>query len=226
MNELEKLRGTVFRGVEELAAAAGSLVEQYTQEPARGNVRLGITERIVRHYLSEGLLGSPNGHSGPAVLFNYGNLLRLLAVKKLLADHWSVVKIREFMAALDTKALEELVTIALTSSSTKVEARAEIEKKVGGGQRYSVTGQPADAHSKQVLPPPSMTLAAAPPLASLAVESARRAERASAEWIEIATGLEVKIRRSFRVPSNEQERERLITRFLSVIEKKSDEKQG
>ncbi|HYJ47918.1 MAG TPA: MerR family transcriptional regulator, partial [Pyrinomonadaceae bacterium] len=99
MNELEKLRGQVFRGVEELATAAGALVEQYTKEPARGNVRLGITERIVRHYLSEGLLGSPRGHSGPAMLFNYGNLLRLLAVKKLLADHWSVVKIREFMSA-------------------------------------------------------------------------------------------------------------------------------
>jgi DNA-binding transcriptional MerR regulator len=219
MNELEKMRGQVFRGVEELAAAAGSLVEQYTREPARGNVRLGITERIVRHYLSEGLLGSPNGHSGQAMLFNYGNLLRLLAVKKLLADHWSVIKIREFMAALDTKALEELVTNALRSPSTRGGPGVEIEKRAGGSQGFSVTGQLADPHSKQE--PPSMTLAAAPPLASLAVESARRAERASAEWIEIATGLEVKIRRSFRVPRSEQERERLVTRFLSVIEKKN-----
>lgn len=221
MNELEKLRGQVFRGVEELAAAAGSLVEQYTQEPARGNVRLGITERIVRHYLSEGLLGSPNGHSGPAMLFNYGNLLRLLAVKKLLADHWSVVKIREFMAALDMKALEELVTKALSSSPTRVETRVEIERRVVGTQGVGVTGQLADSQSKQDSPAPSMTLAAAPPLASLAVESARRAERASAEWIELATGLEVKIRRSFRAPRNEHERERLVTRFLSVIEKKN-----
>jgi len=221
MNELEKLRGQVFRGVEELAAAAGALVEQYTQEPARGNVRLGVTERIVRHYLSEGLLGSPNGHSGPAILFNYGNLLRLLAVKKLLADHWSVVKIREFMAALDTKALEELVTNALTSSSTKLAPRTEIEKRAGGAQGFGVTGQLADPRSKEAPPAPSMSLASAPPLASLAVESARRAERTSAEWIEIATGLEVKIRRSFRAPRNEQERERLVTRFLSVIEKKN-----
>src|SRR5918998_3571626 len=116
MNELESYRGREFRGVEELAAAAGSLIEHYSQEPARGNVRLGITPRIVRHYLSEGLLGPPTGHAGPAILFNYGNLLRLLAVKKLLADHWSVVKIREFMAALDISALEQLVTNALTSA--------------------------------------------------------------------------------------------------------------
>jgi hypothetical protein len=62
-----------------------------------------------------------------------------------------------------------------------------------------------------------MSLATAPPLASLAVESAKRAERASAEWIELATGLEIKIRRSFRPPRTEQERERLIARFWSVV---------
>ena len=59
MNELEKLRGREFSGIEELAAAASRIVEQYTNEPARGNLRLGITQRIVRHYLSEGLLGTP-----------------------------------------------------------------------------------------------------------------------------------------------------------------------
>jgi hypothetical protein len=66
-----------------------------------------------------------------------------------------------------------------------------------------------------------MSLATAPPLASLAMESAKRAERASAEWIEIATGLEIKVRRSFRPPRNETERERLATRFWSVVDKKN-----
>lgn len=219
MNELEKLRGQVFRGVEELAATAGALVEQYTKEPARGNVRLAITERIVRHYLSEGLLGSPNGHSGPAMLFNYGNLLRLVAVKKLLADHWSVVKIREFMAALDTKALEQLVTTALANPPAGPPQRLEIEKRLEDSQRRDATAPLVRPQPKPEAP--SMSLAAAPPLASLAVESARRAERSAAEWIEIATGLEVKIRRSFRAPRTEHERERLITRFLSVIERRA-----
>jgi hypothetical protein len=68
-----------------------------------------------------------------------------------------------------------------------------------------------------------MSLATAPPLASLAVESMKRAERTSAEWIEIATGLEIKVRRSFRPPRNEQERERLMARFWSVVDKKKSE---
>jgi len=214
MGELEKYRGRDFRGVEELAAAASKLIEQYGKEPARGNVRLGITPRIVRHYLSEALLGPPTGHAGPAIVFNYGNLLRLLAVKKLLADHWSVVKIREFMAALDISALEQLVTAALTSAADAGRAPAG-RRPAEGPQDYRVT-QPLTKRG-EAPPAPSMTLASAPPLASLAVESVKRAERASAEWIEIATGLEIKVRRSFRPPRTEQERERLAARFWSVV---------
>ncbi len=219
MGELEKYRGRDFRGVEELAAVASKLIEQYGKEPARGNVRLGITPRIVRHYLSEALLGPPTGHAGPAILFNYGNLLRLLAVKKLLADHWSVVKIREFMAALDISALEQLVTTALTSTAdTGARAGRKLAARdAEGPQDYRVT-QPLLKRGPDDAPsPPSMTLASAPPLASLAVESVKRAERASAEWIEIATGLEIKVRRSFRPPRTEHERERLAARFWSVV---------
>ena len=228
MNELEKLRGREFRGVEALAAAAGSLIEHYGREPARGNVRLGITPRIVRHYLSEALLGTPNGHAGAAVVFNYGNLLRLLAVKKLLADHWSVFKVKEFMAALDTPALEQLVRSALTSSSKPVRAAQRRSKSglTGDDDDFRDT-QPLMKHAPlESTPVPSMTLAAAPAalptaqppsLTSLTTESVKRQERISAEWIEIATGLEIKVRRSFRPPQSEEERERLGARFWSVI---------
>ena len=223
MKELEKLRGLEFKGVEELASAAGSLIEHYSQEPARGNVRLGITPRIVRHYLSEALLGAPTGHSGPAILFNYGNLLRLLAVKKLLADHWSVFKIREFMAALDITALEQLVKGALTPSTES--GRASQKKSGGDSAREFHVTQPRLKDAAESAHTPTMTLATAPPLASLAMESLKRSERASAEWIEIATGLEIKVRRSFRPPRTEHERERLMERFWSVINGKRSEKQ-
>ena len=225
MGELEKYRGRDFRGVEELAAAASGLIEQYGKEPARGNVRLGITPRIVRHYLSEALLGPPTGHSGPAILFNYGNLLRLLAVKKLLADHWSVVKIREFMAALDISALEQLVTTALTTAPDAVAPGARRWPAERGQEDFRVTQPLLKKAQGEATPAPSMSLASAPPLASLAVESVRRAERASAEWIEIATGLEIKVRRSFRPPRTEQDRERLAARFWSVVNRTEGRKQ-
>lgn len=226
MKELEKLRGREFRGVEELALAAGSLIEHYSREPARGNVRLGITPRIVRHYLSEALLGAPTGHSGPAILFNYGNLLRLLAVKKLLADHWSVFKIREFMAALDITALEQLVKGALTptSASNRAAQKKADHDEDESGRDFRITQPRLKDAAPESTHTPSMSLASAPPLASLAMESLKRSERASAEWIEIATGLEIKVRRSFRPPRSEQERERLTERFWSVINGKRSEK--
>lgn len=224
MNELEKYRGQTFKGVEELVSVASRLIEQYTDEPARGNVRLGITSRIVRHYLTEELLGTPSGHAGAAIVFNYGNLLRLLAVKKLLADHWSVVKIREFMAALDITALEQLVTGALTPTSDSSARKRHAGNESGFRATQPLLKNGASKGRQQQTPAsPSMTLATAPPpLASLAVESMKRAERSSAEWIELVPGLEVKVRRGFRPPGNERERERLAARFWSVVSRNDD----
>lgn len=213
MRTLESYRGKDFIGVEELARVAASLVERYRGEPERGNVRLAITPRIVRHYVTENLLGDPSGQSGTSTVFNYGNLLRLLAVKKLLADNWSVVKIREFMASLDITALEQLINSAFSR------VPGSQQRTTGESRPVRVSSQPRTPNSS--LPLSSQT--PTPPLASLVIATAKRAERRGAEWVEIATGLEIKVRRSFRSPSSEEERERLIARFWAVVgEKKSD----
>ena len=223
MRALESYRGQEFIGVEELTSAAASLVELYSVEPARGNVRLSLTPRIVRHYLSEDLLGEPTGQAGTSLVFNYGNLLRLLAVKRLLAEHWSVVKIKEFMTALDIMALEQLVGGALASSTSPPAGSRQQQRPPAGRESaatpHATLRRPTDFAAINQPPPASSFLAPQPPppLASLAVESARRAERAATEWIELTTGLEIKVRRSFRPPRTEQERERLAARFWSVI---------
>ena len=221
MDDLESYRSSQFRGVEELTNAAMRLVERYSPEPARGNVRLGITERTVRHYLSEDLLGTPAGQSGTSLIFHYGNLLRLLAVKKLLAEHWSVIKIKEFMTSLDLTALEQLVGGTLRSEAQPgddSQRRREAGASVARAQGLRASARTDDAKTR---PDPAQT---PPPLASLAVESARRAERASLEWIELATGLEIKVRGSFRPPRTEEERNRLAARFWSVINRNTSKK--
>jgi DNA-binding transcriptional MerR regulator len=219
MEALVIYRHTEFRGVEELTRAAATLVERFGAERTRGARTLNtITERTVRHYLSEDLLGQPVGQRGTSLVFNYGNLLRLLAVKKLLAEHWSVLKIKEFMTALDTNALEQMVGATL---------RAEAVPPLGDMQQGSVTPVTGDTGAligaarerglADTSPDPAAPQQQPPPLASLAVESARRSERSSMEWIELAPGLEVKVRRGFRPPRNREERERLVARFWSVV---------
>lgn len=210
-SSLESYRGRDFVGVEELAHTASVLIERYDDEPARGNVRMTITPRIVRHYLAEDLLGEPTGHSGTSTVFNYGNLLRLLAVKRLLADHWSVVKIKEFMTALDITALEQLVGGALTRASNcnapmRTDAARESFKEVRRTHELSTA---------QLTPVP-------PHLASLAIESAHRHASQTDTWVELATGLEIRVRRSFRPPRTERERERLAKRFWAIIKSRDE----
>jgi hypothetical protein len=228
MTLLEAYRGRDFIGVEELSTTAAALVDGYQRAPIRGSVRLAITPRIVRHYLGEDLLGETTGLAGTSIVFNYGNLLRLLAVKKLLADNWSLVKIRGFMSTLDITALEELVNSALSppvehesdEGSESDTSNDRAAQNIRSAQRRLPDTTPTVAPlfaAKASMPSPPT------PLASLVVESARRAERSAAEWVEIATGLEVKVRRSFRPPQTEEEREKIQARFWAVISKKDDE---
>jgi DNA-binding transcriptional MerR regulator len=227
MRSLESYRGKDFVGVEELTTVAASLVERYREEPDRGNVRLTITQRIVRHYLAEDLLGDPSGQSGTSTVFNYANLLRLLAVKKLLADNWSVVKIREFMSALDITALEQLINSAFDKSPrSHIQNRRETESAQSQAQNFrSVhrSSQENRQHGSPLFAAPPVARTQPPPLASLVMASAKRAERKGEEWIELMTGLEIKVRRSFRPPRTEHERNRLAARFWAVVGKKKIE---
>ncbi|MBD0370503.1 MAG: MerR family transcriptional regulator [Pyrinomonadaceae bacterium] len=201
MPVLESYRGRDIIGVEELAGVATSLAEHYgaSGAAARKGATMAITPRMVRHYLSESLLGEPTGQTGVSTVFNYGNLLRLLAVKKLLADHWSVIKIKEFMRQLDITALEELVNAALASAAEK-----ETGKPLRATEDLSTSEEPDSSSTSNLF----------------AVEpAARRREREVADWIEIAPGLEIKVRRSFRPPATEEDRARLAMRFWSVVMK-------
>ncbi len=221
MRALESYRGKDFVGVEELSNVAAEIVNRYIEEPDRGNVRLAITQRIIRHYLAEDLLGDPSGQTGTSIVFNYGNLLRLLAVKKLLVDGWSVIKIREFMAALDITALEQLINSAFSRTPINQQKKREGSTRPGSAQRVRESRNRA-SDSNPIRIPVFATRTPntkGRPLTSLVIESARRAELRAMEWIEIAPGLEIRVRRSFRPPRSEQERERMLKRFLAVIDR-------
>lgn len=206
MPVLESYRGRDIIGIEELAGVATSLIEHYGRDAAHERVRMSISPRTVRHYLSESLLGEPTGQTGASIVFNYGNLLRLLAVKKLLADHWSVIKIKEFMRTVDIIALEEFVNMALASASR--------ERTAGKAAGERDANRPLRATE-----PLSSEQESASQSSLFAVEPARRREPEIAEWIEIAPGLEIKVRRSFRPPASEEDRARLAMRFWSAVMK-------
>lgn len=185
-----------------LAQVATTLIVRYSSTPSRGNVRLLITPRIVRHYLNEDLLGEPTGQMGTATVYNYGNLLRLLAVKKLLVDNWSLLKIRDLLREMDITALENLIRgnrPGSTRSGTQPESTALPTRTADPIPRRPVSlFNPKPMSGTNLAPTPNPS-----PLTS--------------DWVELAPGLELRVRRGFARPQSSLGRRRIRDRFDAVV---------
>lgn len=103
---LKELRQRQYVGVTELAAAAARLIDVYVPAQERGTVSEVPDERMVRYYLTEGLLSPAIGRQGTASLYGWLHLLQLVMIKRLQADHLPIRKIRELLDGRSEKELE------------------------------------------------------------------------------------------------------------------------
>src|SRR6185295_3451847 len=163
-----KEKGRKYVGLPEFARVSGQLVADLQLEQQRGTVTSVPDERTIRYYLAEGLIQTPEERQGTASVFNYLNLLQLLTIKKLQAEHLPIRKIRELVAGKSEQELEIMLGVRGTGGR-KTEAKQYLETLL------------ASAPSK----PPSLPLdaAAAPPQASAQSHSWQR--------VEIEPGLEL-----------------------------------
>lgn len=110
-----------------------------------------LNERLVRFYVSEGLL-TPPAREGREALFGHRQALELLAIRTLLVDRWPLAKIREMLRTASLRTLEELLprssprASALTAAErviARIEGRQEDLQApgAGGGAR-----DPSSAH--------------------------------------------------------------------------------
>ena len=121
-----------YVGVAELAAAAAGLVGELIPAQERASVAEVPDERTVRYYLAEGLLSPASGKRGTASLYGYRQLLQLLTVKRLQADHLPIRKIKELLegkteedrAGCSASAKRAQVARHLTTSSRCLRRRA------------------------------------------------------------------------------------------------------
>lgn len=107
----------------ELADAANELLPRLLpDDPVDARVKPEVNPRLVRHYVSEGLL-DPALKDGRRALYTVDHLLQLLALRRLLADGVASTYVGE---ALRSKGRDELRAIA--------EGFADLgESPVGGG---------------------------------------------------------------------------------------------
>ena len=203
-SRLEKLRSAKFVGASALADAALELLRSSGFEQERGTVSDFPDERTIRFYLSEGLIDAPDERRGSASLFGYRNLLQLMVVKKLQAEHFPIRKIREIVAGRSETELEELLA---EDGSTKSSGRDPMDYLRGLLPMAKSPNFRAQVVMSSV-PDVSEMMMMAPPDTK---------EESTWRRVELQDGLELHIRDDFSINDERREVKRLTSRILNVL---------
>ena len=192
-----KEKGRKYVGLPEFARVSGELVADLQLEQQRGTVTSVPDERTIRYYLAEGLIQTPEEKQGTASVFSYLNLLQLLTVKKLQAEHLPIRKIRELVAGKSEQELETLLGVR-GPSGKKTEAKQYLESLL------------APAPSA-----PPQQMAAAPPPQQL---------DASPSWqrVEIEPGLELHVRSDYSPPATTGKTRSLLEKAIHKLRRLRD----
>ena len=180
-------KGRKYVGLPEFAQAGGRVLAEMELEQARGTVTSVPDERTIRYYMAEGLIQTPEEKQRTASVFEYLNLLQLVTVKKLQAEHLPIRKIRELVAGKSEQELETLLGIGGASSKKNRDSEAK---------RY-LESLLAPAHI-------DAAPAAEPPAAfSLRQSAAPSSQALDQSWqrVEIEPGLELHIRSDYSPPA-------------------------
>jgi len=207
---VEKERGRKYIGLPEFAQTVERILLELDLEQERGTVTNVPDERTIRYYLAEGLIQSPEEKQGTASVFGYMNLLQLVAVKKLQAEHLPIRKIRELVAGKSEQELETLLGVGSPSGrkSSESEAKRYLESLLAPSMSQTL-GSVAVAGTPR---PKRMSTprAAAPP--------AQEADQTQSwQRVEIEPGLELHIRSDYTPPTTSARTRSLADRIRRAI---------
>jgi DNA-binding transcriptional MerR regulator len=192
-----KEKGRKYVGLPEFARVSGQLVADLQLEQQRGTVTSVPDERTIRYYLAEGLIQTPEERQGTASVFSYLNLLQLLTVKKLQAEHLPIRKIRELVAGKSEQELETLLGVR-GPSGKKTEAKRYLESLLAPA--------PAALPTEDAAPPP------------------QHLDASSHSWqrVEIEPGLELHIRADYSPPATTGKTRSLLERAIHRLRRLRD----
>ena len=199
-------KGKKYVGLLEFARVGEQILAEMGLEQARGTVTSVPDERTIRYYMAEGLIQTPGEKHGTASLFSYLNLLQLLTVKKLQAEHLPIRKIRELVAGKSEQELELLLGVGSFAAKKSRETDAK---------RYLESLLAPEAAPP---PPPRQAAAAPPPIetAALMETAAPQMLDQSASWqrVEIEPGLELHIRSDYSPPATSEKTRSLLEKAI------------
>jgi hypothetical protein len=150
---LASFRDDEYVGTAALVARAAEVVPAFVSEKRRDVVRDVPSERIVRHYLSAGLLSPPLARRGTSSVYGYVHLLQIVAVKKLLAMGMTAEQVRTVLAGKSVGDLERLLDVR--------EERPRERREQGSAAAFLhslLPGQPPAAREVRIEVEPGVTL--------------------------------------------------------------------
>jgi len=124
-------------GIDALIDTTSDLLARLEVE--RGELNL----RQVRDYLARGLLGATE-RRGKELHFGYEHLMRLAAVRVLLADGWSLAKIAEFLRLSGIADIEGLLPSPKSDALAKLH-RIQRESRIPGPDVFASSPPPMAA---------------------------------------------------------------------------------
>lgn len=187
-----KEKGKKYVGLPEFARISEEILADMNLEQERGTVTSVPDERTIRYYMAEGLVQTPDEKRGTASVFGYLNLLQLLAVKKLQAEHLPIRKIRELVAGKNEQELETMLGVR-GASGRKTEAKRYLETLLA-----SAPSQPLMETSAAPPPPPQ----------------AAAGQSHSWQRVEIEPGLELHIRSDYSPPATGSRTKSLLEKAI------------
>jgi len=190
-----KEKGKKYVGLPEFARVGEQILAEMNLEQERGTVTSVPDERTIRYYMAEGLVQTPEEKQGTASVFGYLNLLQLLTVKKLQAEHLPIRKIRELVAGKNEVELEMMLGVR-GGATRKTEAKQYLETLLS-----SAPSQPLLETSAAAPPPPA-------PQAAAATQSH------SWQRVEIEPGLELHVRSDYAPPPTSARTKSLLEKAI------------
>jgi DNA-binding transcriptional MerR regulator len=206
-HRVERERGRKYIGLPEFATICEKVVSDLDLEQERGTVTVVPDERTIRYYIAEGLIPAPDEKQGTSSVFSYLNLLQLVAVKKLQAEHLPIRKIREVVAGKSEQEMETLLGIGQESGTKGNEAKRYLESLL--------TAAPVSSPSP-LKPVHSARRSTAPRL-----PASPTAELPAGSWqrVEIEPGLELHIRSDYTPPATSARTRGLAERIRGILNK-------
>lgn len=207
---VEHERGKKFVGLPEFAAVCERVMSKLDLEQVRGTVTSVPDERTIRYYLAEGLIQSSEERQGTASVFGYLQVLQLVAVKKLQAEHLAIRKIRELVYGKNEQELEALLGVGAQSGkrTSDSDAKRYLESLLAPSMSR-VSG----ADTRVAAPRSALMTAAAQQSSPAPVPEP------TAAWqrLEIEPGLELHIRSDYTPPATSARTRSLSERIRTAM---------